>query len=122
MLADAPRVYQSLLGICGRRICGGSAAVFRHRSQLDQAYFLPKLAASGPWHQPAALRIQWIDEDELLPMPELLPELLLVPQPWMFEEEPWLPEEELLLVPQPWMFEEESWLPEEEPELPEEEP
>jgi hypothetical protein len=48
-------------------------------------------------------------------MPELPPELLLLPQPWMFEDElPLAPEllPELLLEPQPWMF----WLPEEEPE------
>jgi len=43
---------------------------------------------------------QWIDDDELPPMPEPLPELLLEDQPWIF----WLPEKEepeLLLVPQP---------------------
>jgi hypothetical protein len=53
-------------------------------------------------------------------MPVLPPELLLLPQPWMFDEElppapELLPE---LLEPQPWMF----WVPDEEPDDDDEEP
>jgi hypothetical protein len=52
-------------------------------------------------------------------VPELPPELLLLPQPWIFEEELLLVPELLPeLVPQPWMF----WLPDEEPEDDDEEP